>query len=350
MSSKRNQKCGILSYKCENCNHEVELHLNAKTVKKGKVMEQKQSSLAGYNDDESYDDWKTFKKKPRSKNEKQENPKSLQQVGPEYNNDESYDDWNFKKKPRSKQQVDPEYNEKLSFNIEEMKKRVDSISVDDYIKALEIEEVHDLPLCVKLKYEGFWITNTHDKHVCFNDETCDRNSVMLTNDCLLYVYKLALRHYLLSKQIISPYDIDAQNLVPHVVIRKGKNDANSKYKSAKNEDFIITEEMITVKSDFLLVELDVKRDLHMTLIYNKKIKSKVDLLEALKIVIRNLNLYPSLIKDYANLDYFGYYEMDYWYNDINSYPLHVKKPLNYIPTEVVKTIPQNITAAGSIIS
>lgn len=263
--SKRNQKCGQLIYKCENCNHEVELHLNAKPTKM--------------------------------------------------------------KADKTKEKVR---------NIENYSNMVD-------------EEKINLPVCITLTYDGFWVTND-GKHVWVNDESCDRNSVMLNNNCLLYVYKLALRHLLLSRQIISPYDIDAQNLVPHVVVRKNKHDTNSKYVSAKNEQFIITEEMITVKNDFLLVELDEKRDLHMTLIYNKKIKRKIDLLGAFKEVIENLNNYPQLIDDYANLDNFGAGEIDYWYENAASYPLHVKKPIYYVTNQITKTIPQHVSAAGSILS
>ena len=268
--SRKNQKCGKLLYKCENCNHEVELHINAKQT-----------------------------------------------------------------------------NE-----MERMKKVVKDIKVDDYIKELEKEVILNdylnLPVCITLTYNGFWVTD-NGRHISLNDESCDRNSVMLNNDCLLYVYKLALRHLLLSRQIISPYDIDAQNLVPHVVVRKSKHDTNSKYHSVKNEQFIITEDMITVKNDFLLVELDVKRDLHMTLIYNKKIKSKVNLLDAFKEVISTLNQFPQLIDAYANLDNFGYNEINYWYDTPDSYPLHVSRPIDYVPNKIIKIIPKHISAAGSIL-
>lgn len=216
-------------------------------------------------------------------------------------------------------------------------------------KTRALSEMTSLPVCVKLSYNGFWVTSSHDKHVSVNDETCDRNSVMLDTNCLLYVYKLALRHYLLSKRIITPYDIDAQNLVPHVVVRKSRGDTQSKYNTVNGESFIIDESMLSVKNDFLLIELDEKRDLHMTLIYSKKIKSKCDLKEALKTVIGNLNEYPESIALYSNLDYFGEAEADYWYNTPDSYPLDICRPLNYQPYAAVKTIPQNITSAGSIL-
>lgn len=205
-----------------------------------------------------------------------------------------------------------------------------------------------LPVCVKLSYSGFWVTNTHGFHISVNDESCTRNSVMLNNDCLLYVYKLALRHYLLSQKIITPHDIDAQNLVPHVVVRKSPSDTQSKYKSANGEIFIIDEIALSVKNDFLLIELDVQRDLHMTLIFSKKIKNKCNLVNALRTVIGNLNEHPELIEKYSSLEYFGLAEIDYWYNTPESYPLDVNKPLDYQPLVITKIMPL-VSAAGSIL-
>ncbi len=77
---------------------------------------------------------------------------------------------------------------------------------------LDVESELDLPVCLQVEYDGFWTTN------------CNRNSVILKPNSLLYVYKLAFRHLLLSMNVITPHDIDSQNLVPHIVVRKSNTD------------------------------------------------------------------------------------------------------------------------------
>lgn len=196
-----------------------------------------------------------------------------------------------------------------------------------------IKSKPSFPLCVQVKYRGFWITDESGIHQYTEDDQTDRNSVMFANDCLLYVYKLALRHLLLSMKVITPYDIDPANLVPHMVVRKNKMDPFSKYKIVQGEKFIITDEMLSAKSDFLIMEIDEKRDLHTTLIYSKKIKHRVNLIEAIKTVVQTLNGYPHLIKEYESLSYFGQNAIEYWYNNGNNYPFNVTPPGNYKPKE-----------------
>lgn len=254
----RNQKCGNIIYTCENCNHQVEFHLNAKPIKEEKRKEEKEKTVVP----------STF----------------------------------------------PSF-----------------------------------PVCVQLKHNGFWITTPEGVHKSTLDVNCDRNSVMLSNDCLLYVYKLALRHFLLSRQVITPQEIDAANLVPHVMVRKNKTDPFSKYSQIQGEKFIITEKMLSVRSDFLLIELDEKRDLHMTLIYSKKIKSRGDLVAALKTVLQTLNQHPELIEEYSKLEYFGQEETNYWFHNPDSYPLKIKTPLDYIPKAKEDFKIKNLSPAGSIL-
>ena len=212
----------------------------------------------------------------------------------------------------------------------------------------QVSTCKSLPLYVQLNHRGFWTTNSNGDHLPSLDETCNRNSVMLSSDCLLYVYKLALRHLLLSMQIVQPSEIDPANLVPHVVVRKSKDDPFSKYKSIQDEHFFISTEDLSTKSDFIMIELDKKRDLHMTLIYSKGIGKKINLLEAFTNIIKLLNYRPELIASYSSLEYFGFKEMEYWYESGSSYPNNILIPNDYV--KIVNDTPKmNITSAGSVI-
>lgn len=209
----------------------------------------------------------------------------------------------------------------------------------------------DLPILVTVIHKGFWVTEKDGTHIGVDDINCDKNSVMLANNCLLYVYKLALRHLLLSNKIITPQDIDNGNLVPHIVVRKNKHDPFSTYKSIQGNSFILKEENFSAKSDFLIAELDEKQDLHCTLIYSKKIKQRVDLIQAFKTVIKVLNYYPNLIQEYASLPYFGQAEISYWYDRTVYNPMEVKAPADYQPSvhNACKDVPKVVSAAGSIL-
>lgn len=220
------------------------------------------------------------------------------------------------------------------------------IAYPDIIK--QIGDCKSLPVYVELKHQGFWTTDINGSHVPNLDESCNRNSVMLFPNCLLYVYKIALRHLLLSMHVIQPSEVDPANLVPHVVVRKNKDDPFSKYKSIQDENFLISEEDISSKSDFIMIELDKKRDLHMTLIYSKGIGKKINLVEAFSNVIKLLNHQPELIELYSSLKYFGNAEIEYWYETGSLYPNNILIPENYIKkTNEPKKI--NVTSAGSVI-
>ena len=214
----------------------------------------------------------------------------------------------------------------------------------------EIINYKSLPICAALTHSGFWTTDREGNHIASSDKNCNRNSVMLSPGCLFYVYKIAFRHLLLSMKIIEPSDIDPANLVPHIVIRKNKDDpfGNMKYDQIQNEKFLISETDLSVKSDFIIMELDKKRDLHMTLIYSKGIKRKIDLVEAFGNVIKLLNRNHNLIYLYSGLNNFGAAEIDYWYETGNLYPNNVIIPDDYV--KVVKETPViTVTAAGSVI-
>lgn len=329
-------------YKCEKCDHQVELHLTTKPIVNvtvdslvpkviPKVIKDSPEVLKGLE--------AKPKKIKRAKRIKSENRKESDEI--DIRPKRIAKDPTRDRKRNSDNKIVPQ-----SSMILQNLKNSDPTSYN----LIMIQP--DLPVCVELKHRGFWITNDKGEHEPTSDETCDRNSVMFTNDCLLYVYKLALRHLLLSMQVVGPSDIDPANLIPHTVVRKNKTDPFSKFNKIQNEKFIITEEMFSAKSDFLIVELDAKRDLHSTLIYLKKIKDKVNLLEAIKTVIKVLNAYPHLIKEYSNLPYFGFSNAEYWYENPNSYPFNIAIPENYKPKPKIsiKIDPKNISEAGSIIA
>lgn len=214
-----------------------------------------------------------------------------------------------------------------------------------------IDQALDLPVLVQVNHSGFWLTNDNGIHYATQDEKCDRNSVMLSKDCLLYIYKLALRHLLLSMKAIIPDDIDSANLVPHIRVRKDSTDPFSKHNAIQNKKYIITEEQVSIKKDFMILEIDSKKDLHCTLIYCKKLGERVDLMDCFKKVLKVLNTYPELIDKYFRLEYFGSNCHDFWYDDSESnYPFNVEAPPAYIPKK--PSNPQDnvkVSAAGSII-
>jgi hypothetical protein len=290
------QKCGEIIYFCPNCNHELQLSVVAREASIDRVSET-------------------------------ENKKHKRKIV-------------NKKRQLAKQQTLSSEITNAIFPFEKLLNRIPNLV-----------QSSNFPICLEITHKGFWITNSEGYHESTMDQQCDRNSVMLTNECLLYVYKLALRHLLLSSQVINPSEIDAANLVPHIVVRKNKSDPFSKYNQIQCEKLIITEKMLTAKCDFLLVELDIKRDLHTTLIYSKKINKKINLIEAMKIVLSILNQYPYLIQEYSQLPYFGLNAIDYWLEIVDSYPFHPTPPHDYQP-KPKKTIDMSsyqLSPAGSLL-
>lgn len=168
-------------------------------------------------------------------------------------------------------------------------------------------------LSVNIRHIGFWITDS-GSHVAVDDIARAKNSVILDPESMLYVYKLALRHLLLSQRIIDPQDIDSQNLVPHFAIGKNKNESLNQYSLIQGKQFILGSNDIVVKNDFILLEFDRTNNLHTTLIYKRGIKQKIDLMQCFKIIVCLLNLYPHLVYEYSNLDYFGKSNAQYWYD------------------------------------
>jgi len=166
---------------------------------------------------------------------------------------------------------------------------------------------------------------------------CNRNSVLLDSSCLLYVYKLALRHRLLSLDVIDEQDIDPANLVPHIRVRKDKNDAFTKYQSIQGQSYQIEESSLSAKADFLTIELDLRHDLHCTMIYSKKIGKRADLVKEFKEMVFLLNEKPKLIEQYASLPDFGVRAILYWLETKNQYPNNIIPPVNYTSKKKTET-------------
>lgn len=226
---------------------------------------------------------------------------------------------------------------------------INSLDVDCEKKDA-LNKQSDFPVAFNIEHDGFWTTRADGYHVGIKDEGCNKNSVIINSKSLPYVYKVAIRHYLLSYKKIKPELIDAQNLVPHVVVRKSRDDPKSNYDTIEKEQFIINEDSISVKKKFMIMELDKIKDLHMTIIFDKSgnISKNVDLLNVFKFVIRLLNVYPELIEKYSSLKYFGQEYVDYWYHsESNLYPFKsLDNPTKFEKPEPIK---YKTTAAGSII-
>jgi hypothetical protein len=212
-----------------------------------------------------------------------------------------------------------------------------------------VQNMVSMPIYSELTHNGFWITTSEGIHVPTLNEKCDRNSVMLKPTCLFYVYKIAFRHLLLSMDIIQPTDIDPANLVPHIMVRKNPLDPFSKYASIQNEKFLINESDLSSKSDFLMIELDKKKDLHMTIIFSKGISKRINLVSAFHNLLKLLNYRTDLIELYSSLEYFGSKEIEYWYETKHLYPDNICIPVDYVkPTREIQMV-YTTTEAGSVI-
>lgn len=189
------------------------------------------------------------------------------------------------------------------------------------------------PMAVTIADLGFWTTDNNGIHKPNADVSVKSNSVMFSSDCELYVCKLALRHFLLSKKIIPPF-IDPGNLVSHMVVRSDRNRGFADYSAMKGKTVTVTTSMLTAKNDFLMVELNrnTTPDLHTTLIFSKGIGKKVDLIAAFETVVKILRAYPILIEQYKSLPYFGQSAIKYWHDTGDLYPFNVIQPESYQET------------------
>jgi hypothetical protein len=200
-----------------------------------------------------------------------------------------------------------------------------------------------LPLLVEFNHDGFW--DVDEKGYRYNtDVNCDRNSVIVSKDCLFSIYKIALRHLLLSMDVIQPDDVVLPNLIPYLNVRKNKYDPNSIYDSIKKRKFLITQKNILVEQNSLSLMLDQQTDLRILLICDKNITLSVDLAEVFIKVIQLLNAHPDFIKEYAKLEDFGKNEVAYWYSTKSLYPNNIVMPKKYTIVDDRK-----VSSAGSIL-
>jgi len=102
------------------------------------------------------------------------------------------------------------------------------------------------------------------------------------------------------------------------------------------------------EKDFLLMELDEKKDLHMTMIYSKGIGKRVDLLEVFRQAIKLLNGDPKLIEEYSSLPYFGMEAMQYWAETRDEYPKNVVPREGWKPMKE-EVVEYQTTIAGSVV-
>ena len=206
----------------------------------------------------------------------------------------------------------------------------------------------NLPAVAKVSHLGWWVT-VEGKHLAARDEALARNSVVLAPTSLLYVWKLALRHLGLARGWVSPARVDAQNLVPHIRVREDKSSASS-YDAIEGEEFCVTPDLLSAKSDFLTIELDAERGLHCTMLYAKGLKKRADMIAAFDQMLGLLNARPELIAAYAALPYFGQEAIHYWHDTPELYPDNVVPPAGYVPIARTKVIPAGKrTAAGTIL-
>lgn len=200
-----------------------------------------------------------------------------------------------------------------------------------------------LPLLVTVTHDGFW--DADEKGFKYNtDINCDRNSVILAKDCLLTIYKIGLRHLLLSMDVIQPGDIVLPNLIPHIIVRKNKYDPNTIYDSIQKQKVLITQKNILINRDSISLLLDQKTNLTMLLLNDKNLKSSVDLFQALTRVVQLLNSRPELIEQYAKLENFGDNETEYWYQTKELYPNNIVMPKDHVVSDDRK-----VSSAGTIL-
>lgn len=320
---RRTQQCGQLQYTCQHCGHEVELKLSAKGSKEEQVPSSRIASAASVDQFARLPHERMCRDTPdHMPPASQESKVTQQQCATISSSRENKEDAN-------------------NMSLLSPTAAAVTMTATTAVTATPKEIIlggcgHVFPLVVKIKHNGFWITNDKGKHATTLDESCSRNSIMLDPSCNLYVWKLALRHALLTKGILKISQIDAANLVPHIKVRNDPKDGFSKYSRMADKMFMIQAGDISVRNDFVTIELDIDLDLHFTLVYSKGIKKRTpDLLQEFVNVVALLNQHPELIGLYSSLPYFGEDAMAYWVETSNKYPFNICPPIGWKPAPVV---------------
>lgn len=118
-------------------------------------------------------------------------------------------------------------------------------------------------------------------------------------------------------------------IVPHIVVRRNKQDKFSEFKTIQGQVFDVKEADLSLKNDFLIIELDRDRELHFTVVWKKTLKrntKNINIIEAFKTMVATLKKHPELIKQYASLPYFGEHALMYWMETAKNYPFNVCPP------------------------
>ena len=188
-----------------------------------------------------------------------------------------------------------------------------------------------------VQHTGFWIT-VHGKHKATDDYKCERNSVMLDSKTKAYQLKLRVRHYLLSEQQMTQSDVDEQNLVPHIQIRK-KNAMRTdfEYKAIQGAEYVIDRDAVFIGPDCIMLVLDHKRKIHYSLIYKDGISGRVDLLAVVVKVWNDMeDASPQSSAEYAALPNFGgdTNVLQYWSEPGSYQAQRITPPSDYVPRQV----------------
>ena len=127
-----------------------------------------------------------------------------------------------------------------------------------------------------------------------------------------------------------------QNYVPHIVVRSNASGLGE-YENIQEKLFKVTEQDSSVKSNFVILELDRERDLHMTLIFAKGLSRKCDdLVYEIKQVFKMFDENMGIAKEYAALPNFGIDTVPYWFATKSEYSNNITKPYGWLETPAAK--------------
>jgi len=196
----------------------------------------------------------------------------------------------------------------------------------DVYKNIDTQE--SFPCVVKVQDVGWWTTNETGDHVPSTDDFVKSNCRMLTGG--LRILKMEVQRLLVCAGLLHP-NVDAQNLISHMVVRSANNRGYKNYSELQNKDIEITHSMLSAKRDFLILEVNKQTDLHTTLVYSKGIGDKIDLIKVFEFVLKLQRAYPQLQKEIEALPLCNKNIPHYWYETRNQYPFNTTPPENYIP-------------------
>lgn len=227
-------------------------------------------------------------------------------------------------------------------------------------EAYEAAKVEDaFPVYVEIRHDGFWVSTGSGEHFTTDDENYQKkegeiggNCVWLKSSCVLSIHKKAMIHMLSCMGLFRSGDLDPQNTVPHVMVRKpGKRNTHHKSFEEWGIDgqwVKIGEDSFTGRDDCVMVTLDAAKKIHMTLIYRTGLKRDTNPIDVYKWVLRILTAFPKLLDEYEKLELDGNV-IDYWNNTPREYPNNVGLPQAYEPPKRQQIqLPAHINASGTV--